>query len=115
MAATEQPTEDDVSNAPYRGLTAFQRDALVAIARLQAGEEYDDDVYGLAIKRELEAYYGSDVNNGQLYPNLDILVREGLVKKGEIDKRTNYYRLANDGETALRERYSDVAEVLSGE
>ncbi|ELZ20434.1 PadR family transcriptional regulator [Natrinema limicola JCM 13563] len=36
-------------------------------------------MYGLAIKRELEDYYGTEVNHGRLYPNLDELVDLGLV------------------------------------
>lgn len=33
--------------------------------------------YGLAVKRELDEYYGSEVNRGRLYPNLDELVEMG--------------------------------------
>lgn len=54
-------------------------------------------MYGLAIKRELEAYYGSEVNHGRLYPNLDDLVDHGLVEKSELDKRTNQYELTDEG------------------
>jgi len=60
------------------GLTAFQRDILYVIAGL-------DEPYGLAIKEELDAYYESEVNHGRLYPNLDALVKEGLINKGSID------------------------------
>ena len=58
-------------------------------------------MYGLAIKRELEAYYGSEVNHGRLYPNLDDLVEDGLVEKSELDKRTNQYELTEAGHDAV--------------
>ncbi|TKX83790.1 PadR family transcriptional regulator, partial [Halorubrum sp. SS5] len=57
----------------------------------------EEPMYGLAIKRELEAYYGSEVNHGRLYPNLDDLVDDGLVEKSELDKRTNQYELTEAG------------------
>lgn len=78
-------------------LTGFQRDLLTVIAG-------KDDPYGLAIKRAVEEYYGSDVNHGRLYPNLDQLVQKGLVEKGTIDKRTNYYRVTRRGKRALSDR-----------
>jgi len=74
-------------------LTAFQQNILVILA--------EEARYGLAIKRELEEYYGSEVNHGRLYPNLDDLVDMGLVEKSELDKRTNEYALTADGKEAL--------------
>ena len=76
-----------------RELTAFQNNILVILAR--------EPMYGLAIKRELEAYYGSEVNHGRLYPNLDDLVELGLVEKSELDKRTNEYALTDAGYEAV--------------
>ena len=76
-----------------RDLTAFQHNILVILAR--------EPMYGLAIKRELEAYYGDEVNHGRLYPNLDDLVDLGLVEKSELDKRTNQYALTEDGLEAV--------------
>jgi DNA-binding PadR family transcriptional regulator len=70
-------------------LTAFQQNILTILA--------EEPMYGLAIKRELEAYYGSEVNHGRLYPNLDDLVDDGLVEKSELDKRTNQYELTEAG------------------
>ena len=70
-------------------LTAFQQNILTILA--------EEPMYGLAIKRELEAYYGSEVNHGRLYPNLDDLVELGLVEKSELDKRTNQYELTDAG------------------
>ncbi|SDJ55853.1 DNA-binding transcriptional regulator, PadR family [Halovenus aranensis] len=74
-------------------LTAFQQNILTILA--------EEPRYGLAIKRELESYYGTEVNHGRLYPNLDDLVEMGLVEKSELDKRTNQYALTEDGYDAL--------------
>lgn len=74
-------------------LSAFQRTILAILS--------EEPRYGLAIKRELEEYYDSEVNHGRLYPNLDELVGMGLVEKSELDKRTNEYALTEDGHDAL--------------
>jgi DNA-binding PadR family transcriptional regulator len=93
-------------------LTAFQRDLLYVVAGL-------DGPHGLAIKTELEKYYKSEVNHGRLYPNLDSLVDEGLVRKGQRDERTNYYRLTPAGESKIHDRrewekeYRDEVSSLS--
>jgi len=79
--------------AEARELTAFQKNILAILAR--------EPMYGLAIKRELEEYYGEEVNHGRLYPNLDELVDVGLVEKSALDKRTNQYALTGDGVEAL--------------
>lgn len=76
-----------------RELTAFQQNILTILA--------EKPRYGLAIKRELETYYDSDVNHGRLYPNLDDLVEMGLVEKSELDKRTNQYSLTDEGYDAI--------------
>lgn len=79
-----------------KDLTAFQYNILVVLSR--------EPMYGLAIKRELEAYYQDEVNHGRLYPNLDELVSEGLLEKSELDKRTNQYALTEDGyETVIEQ------------
>jgi DNA-binding PadR family transcriptional regulator len=74
-------------------LTAFQQNILTILA--------EEPRYGLAIKRELETYYDSEVNHGRLYPNLDDLVEMNLVEKSELDKRTNQYSLTDDGYEAV--------------
>jgi DNA-binding PadR family transcriptional regulator len=79
------------------GLTAFQRDILYIIA----GEE---NPHGLEIKESLGNYYDEEVNHGRLYPNLDTLVSEGLVNKGQKDKRTNWYALTQEGESVVQQR-----------
>ena len=85
---SEAQTVTDES-AVASDLTAFQQNILTILA--------EEPMYGLAIKRELEAYYGSEVNHGRLYPNLDDLVDHGLVEKSELDKRTNQYELTDEG------------------
>ena len=101
-----------------RELTAFQQNILTILA--------EEPRYGLAIKRELEQYYDSDVNHGRLYPNLDDLVEMGLVEKSELDKRTNQYALTEKGyDTVLdqlgwefdrlvtdRDRASDIEQLI---
>ncbi|EMA44551.1 transcriptional regulator [Halococcus morrhuae DSM 1307] len=76
-----------------RDLTAFQQNILAILS--------DEPMYGLAIKRQLESYYDSEVNHGRLYPNLDDLVEMDLVEKSERDKRTNDYALTDDGYEAV--------------
>jgi PadR family transcriptional regulator, regulatory protein PadR len=78
-------------------LTAFQRDLLYVIAGL-------DEPHGLAIKEELEQYYDGEIHHGRLYPNLDVLVEKGLVKKGSRDRRTNEYTVTERGERELSAR-----------
>ncbi|KAB7519946.1 PadR family transcriptional regulator [Halosegnis rubeus] len=79
-------------------LTAFQRNILTILA--------EEARYGLAIKRELEEYYGTEVNHGRLYPNLEDLVELGLVEKSELDKRTNQYELTEEGIDVLLDQYA---------
>jgi DNA-binding PadR family transcriptional regulator len=84
------------SSGIARELTAFQGNILTILA--------EEPMYGLAIKRELEDYYGTEVNHGRLYPNLDDLVEMGLVEKSELDKRTNQYELTEDGLAAVMDQ-----------
>ncbi|MDZ5812211.1 PadR family transcriptional regulator [Halorubrum sp. AD140] len=84
-----QTVADEESTRSASDLTAFQQNILAILS--------EEPMYGLAIKRELESYYGSEVNHGRLYPNLDDLVAEGLVEKSELDKRTNQYELTEAG------------------
>lgn len=78
-------------------LTGFQRDLLVVIAGL-------DKPKGVAIKAELEDYYRGNVHHGRLYPNLDTLVEKGLVEKGKLDERTNFYTLTHRGQQEIDAR-----------
>jgi DNA-binding PadR family transcriptional regulator len=84
---------DTNASAVEPELSAFQQTILAILS--------EEALYGLAIKRELETYYDSEVNHGRLYPNLDDLVGMGLVEKSELDKRTNEYALTRAGHDAL--------------
>ncbi|MFP9192698.1 PadR family transcriptional regulator [Natronosalvus vescus] len=91
-----------------RELTAFQTNILVILAK--------EPMYGLAIKRELEEYYGTEVNHGRLYPNLDELVDLGLVEKSELDKRTNQYELTEEGYDAVLDGIQwTLSKVVTGD
>lgn len=78
-------------------LTGFQRDLLYVIAGL-------GNPKGLAIKQELDEYYGDEINHGRLYPNLDAIVQKGLVQKGQKDNRTNAYSITQRGQRELEAR-----------
>lgn len=78
-------------------LTGFQRDLLYVIAGL-------DDPHGLAIKEDLETYYGTEIHAGRLYPNLDTLVDKELFDKGQLDRRTNFYTVTRRGRRELADR-----------
>jgi len=86
-------------------LTGFQRDILYVTAGL-------DEPHGLGIKEELEKYYESEIQHGRLYPNLDTLVDEGLLEKGEIDKRTNSYTVTRKGQRVLEARSEWEAQYI---
>lgn len=78
-------------------LTGFQRDCLYVIRGL-------GEAKGLAVKAELDEYYGSEINHGRLYPNLDTLVEKGLAEKGKLDDRTNNYSLTERGQREIDAR-----------
>ncbi len=78
-------------------LTGFQRDLMYVISGLQSPK-------GLAIKEELEKVYADEIHHGRLYPNLNTLVEKGLVDKGELDRRTNSYKLTRRGKRELKAR-----------
>jgi len=78
-------------------LTGFQRDLLYCVASL-------NEPSGAEIRRELEAYNAAEVNHGRLYPNLNDLVDEGVIEKGNKDDRTNLYTLTPLGRELIEER-----------
>lgn len=78
-------------------LTGFQRDLLYVIAGA-------DQPSGQDVKSEIETYYSAEINHGRLYPNLDTLVNKELVEKGQLDRRTNYYAITDDGLESIERR-----------
>lgn len=97
MSTHNQNADNDAActgNVDITDLTLFRLDVLRSIERLDAPS-------GLDVKRDLEAYYTTEVHHGRLYPALEQLVNTGLVEKGERDGRTNEYELAEDGKHML--------------
>ena len=88
--------------------TAFKYEVLVAAAAL-------DEPSGQDIRRWMEHNQNptltDHVNHGRLYPNLEKLVDDGLLKKGEQNKRTNYYVLTDAGRDQLAARAALFGEV----
>jgi len=80
-------------------LSGFQRDFLRSLARLHST---NTEKKGLAILNELSDRYGSKVNHGRIYPNLDTLVESGLIEKSTLDKRTDQYELTDAGRSLFR-------------
>jgi DNA-binding PadR family transcriptional regulator len=77
-------------------LTGFQRDLLYAISSQTkpSGQEIKE-----ILEQDVE-----EVRHGRLYPNLDTLVENDYVEKGQLDRRTNYYEITEKGRQLLRER-----------
>ena len=78
-------------------LTGFQRDLLYVIADLEKPS-------GQAVKESYEESVENEISDARLYPNLDTLVNEGLLRKGDLDRRTNYYSITDKGLEALEIR-----------
>lgn len=76
--------------------TGFKRDLLVVAATFEkpSGQDIRDQLHE-------SGYVG--INHGRLYPALDDLAEEGLIEKGELDRRTNYYQITEDGRRKLEE------------
>ncbi|WP_114577185.1 PadR family transcriptional regulator [Saliphagus sp. LR7] len=89
------------------GVSAFQRDLLVVLAGFARPS-------GQTIKAELEEYYRTELNDSHLYSNLERLVDEGVVEKGELDGRTNFYALTAEGDDALGERRQWERQYMDG-
>lgn len=86
----------DIEAEEMHTLTSFQRDLLFAVAGC-------DGPSGLDVKSELEGKTDETILPGQLYPNLDELHEDGLLRKEDQDGRTNQYELTDDGRSVLEE------------
>ena len=86
-------------------LTGFQRDLLYVISGANQPSGQD-------VKDEIEQYYSSEINHGRLYPNLDTVVNKDLVEKGQLDRRTNYYAITDEGEQAIEDRREWVLQYV---
>jgi DNA-binding PadR family transcriptional regulator len=80
-------------------LTHFQIGCLASLT--------GDRVSGQTAKGRLKEDLGQDINHGRLYPNLDTVVDNDCVEKGEIDRdrRTNGYELTDIGRGVLAARF----------
>lgn len=95
---------------PLAGLTGFQRDLLFVTFRLR-----ESDPHGQRIKSEVDEHYGTEINEGRLYQNLESLVEDGYLRKRPLDGRTNGYRLTDRARTRLEASHVWEAECLFGE
>lgn len=86
-------------------LTGFQRDLLVVLSGMETPS-------GSEIMSEVENEQDRSVLHGRLYSNLDELVEAGYVEKGELDGRTNYYAITDEGYENLQTRHEWEQEHL---
>ena len=89
-------------------LTGFQRDLLFVVGGLSAAS-------GKEIKKALEETQDRKLLAGRVYSNLDTLVEEGFVEKGEIDGRTNEYEITERGQQEIQSRYEWQSRHVSPE
>jgi len=81
---------------PLFELTSFQRDLLYVIAG-------KTNPSGQEVKADLQQDMG-EITHGRLYPNLDTLVKKNYIKKGQSDRRTNFYRSTEKAMESLKAR-----------
>ncbi|WP_129113428.1 PadR family transcriptional regulator [Halegenticoccus tardaugens] len=77
-------------------LSNSQRDLLTVIVD-------HDQPSGQQLKTDLEDAHTKRSTTDES-PNLDVLVDMCYVEKGQINRRTNYYKITDEGRTALSER-----------
>ncbi|SFR54987.1 PadR family transcriptional regulator [Halorubrum sodomense] len=109
--STTPTTDPETHRIRHTDLTMFQIDLLAVCARLESSL---GEVKGLAIKDGLEDVIEKPVNHGRLYPNLDELATKGLIEKGKIDDRSNFYRVTEEGFRVLDERRDHIARAIDG-
>ena len=94
----------------WTSLSGFQRDLLLSIKWI---EEEEGAPSGSKVKSDVSDRYGSSINHGRLYQNLDDLVETGLVEKSFHDGRTNAYRLTSDGHRLLHDAAHTLANTCN--
>ncbi|WP_323740476.1 PadR family transcriptional regulator [Halegenticoccus tardaugens] len=52
------------------------------------------------------------MTHGRLYPNLDVLIQTGYVKRSQIDRLANYYEITDNGREARKDRRKWKAHYL---
>ncbi|RDZ39396.1 DNA-binding protein [Haloferax sp. Atlit-10N] len=67
-------------------LTGFQQQLVKAVIEFENQE--GESPYGVQVKRSLSEWYGHEVSNAQIYPNIDDLVDMGVLDREPLDKRT---------------------------
>jgi hypothetical protein len=107
------PPDDDAARRLWRGLSGFQRDCLEATAALD--ERPGHPPTGVRLIERLEASYEAEVTPSRVYQNLDRLVADDLVVKGDIDRRTNGYSLSPTGRRVLDAGASALVDALGAE
>ncbi|MFC5365694.1 helix-turn-helix transcriptional regulator [Salinirubrum litoreum] len=107
------PPDDDTARTRWRDLSGFQRDCLEAIATLD--ERPGHPPTGVRLIEFLGASYDAAVNRSRVYQNLDRLVADDLVVKGDIDRRTNGYSLSPTGRRVLDAGASALADAVDGD
>jgi PadR family transcriptional regulator, regulatory protein PadR len=96
-------------------LGEFEQLVLIALIRL------NDEAYGMAVRREIEARAGRDVSIGAVYATLDRLESKGLVKAkiGESsDERggraKKCFTITGTGARALEKSQQALRHMLEG-
>lgn len=112
MSSQPSPVHDDADEQifPSEENTQLQIEILAALMGLEgkhaSGQEIKDRLTGTALP---------SLNHGRLYPNIDGLVENGYVSKGELDGRTNWHELTDDGKRVLRSQIAILCELMGGD
>ena len=69
-------------------------------------------MYGLELKEVMQATYGTEINHGRLYPNLNELAERGYLDKSKLDNRSNEYAITEQGLFMVLERIQWEISVL---
>lgn len=96
-------------------LGEFEQLVLFALARLE------DQAYGVAIRRDIEAETGRRISSGAVYTTLDRLRARGFVSSwwGEPTaerggRRKRFYKLEPNGHRALSRTYEALRRMSAG-